>query len=367
MSRVAAKHNAINLAQGFPDFDPPAAVVEAAKRALDGDYHQYAVTWGAPPLRQALAAKIERTAGRPVDPETQLVVTCGSTEAMLASLLAVVNPGERVGIFTPHYENYGADSQLCGAQPVYIPLKAPDFVIDFDRVTAEMKRGMRALIVCNPANPSGKVFTRDELTKLLALCIAHGAYLITDEVYDHIVFAPHMHTYASALEGGAEHVITCASLSKTYAITGWRLGYVLGSARVIEAVRKVHDFLTVGAAAPLQQAAVTALALPASYYDDVLAAYTERRDVFLGYLRKTGLPFIEPQGAYYVLVDVSELGFADDEAAATWFTQEVGVAPVPGSAFFAYPESRYVRFHFAKRLETLHAAGERLLNLPRRT
>lgn len=364
MTRVAQAHGAINLAQGFPDYDPPREVVEAAKAALDGGFNQYAVTWGSPRLREALASKLGSWSGAPVDPERELVITCGSTEAMLASLLALINPGERVAIFSPYYENYGADSELCGAEPIFLPLEAPDFAVDLDAVRKAFAEGARALIVCNPSNPSGKVFARAELEALLALATEYDAWLIMDEVYEHIVYAPHVHCYAAGLPGAAERVITCGSLSKTYAITGWRLGYVRAPAAVCGAIKQVHDFLTVGAAAPLQEAAVAALLLPESYYTELSAAYAARRDCLLGYLAQAGLRFVEPQGAYYVLVDVSELGRGDDVAVAEWMSKEVGVTPVPGSSFFASAESRYVRLHFAKRLETLRAAGERLRRIP---
>jgi len=363
MTRVALEHDAINLAQGFPDFDPPREVVEAAVRALAGPHHQYAITWGAPRLRQALARKLSRTMGIPVDPERDLVVTCGSTEAMMAALLSVCDPGDRVIVFSPFYENYGADTLLAGAEPIYVPLRPPTYDFDPEELRRAFARGVKALVLCNPSNPSGKVFTRAELELVLALAAEHDAFVITDEVYEHIVYAPHRHTYASALPGAAGRVIHCGSLSKTYSITGWRLGYVMAHPSIIEAVRKVHDFLTVGAAAPLQEAAVTALSLPDGYYADLLAAYTRRRELFCGYLERAGLAFTRPQGAYYVMVDVERFGHASDTEFCLWLAREVGVAAVPGSSFFREPERRYVRLHFAKREETLHAAGERLLRL----
>ncbi len=363
MTRVALEHDAINLAQGFPDFDPPREVVEAAVRALAGPHHQYAITWGAPRLRQALARKLSRTMGIPVDPERDLVVTCGSTEAMMAALLSVCDPGDRVIVFSPFYENYGADTLLAGAEPIYVPLRPPTYDFDPEELRRAFARGVKALVLCNPSNPSGKVFTRAELELVLALAAEHDAFVITDEVYEHIVYAPHQHTYASALPGAAGRVIHCGSLSKTYSITGWRLGYVMAHPTIIEAVRKVHDFLTVGAAAPLQEAAVTALSLPDGYYADLVAAYTRRRDLFCGYLERAGLAFTRPQGAYYVMVDIERFGFANDTEFCRWLAREVGVAAVPGSSFFREPEHRYVRLHFAKRDATLHAAGERLLRL----
>ncbi len=363
MTRIAIEHGAINLSQGFPDFDPPAVLVEAARRALDGPHHQYAITWGAPRFRQALAAKLSRHIGIPVDADRNLVVTCGSTEAMLASLMSLVNPGQKVIVFSPFYENYGADTILSGAEPVYVSLRPPGYGFDPDELRAAFRLGVQAIVVCNPSNPSGKVFTREELELILSLAAEHDAYVVTDEVYEHIVYPPHRHVYAASLPEADGRVVMCGSLSKTYSITGWRLGYVLASPEVIDAVRKVHDFLTVGAAAPLQEAAVTALELPDSYYDGLLADYTRKRDVFLGYLDRTGLGYTRPQGAYYVMVDASPLGFGRDDELCEWLAREIGVAGVPGSSFFREPEHRYVRFHFAKKEETLHAAGERLLRL----
>jgi len=364
MSRLAARHQAINLAQGFPDFDPPEELLAALERATRGPFHQYAVTWGAPRFRQALAAKINRFSGLAIDPDQHLVVTCGSTEAMMVAMMTACNPGDRVIVFSPFYENYAADAILSGALPVYVPLRAPDFTYDpaeLERAFAEARP--KAIIVCNPSNPTGKVFTRDELGHILALAERHDAFVIMDEPYEHIVYAPHEHVYAAALPGAAERVITCNSLSKTYSITGWRLGYVHAAPAIIAQARKVHDFLTVGAAAPLQEAAVAGLELPDSYYAGLRGLYAAKRELFLGYLRQTGLPFTEPQGAYYVLVDVSALGFATDTAAAEWFVREIGVAGVPGSSFFREPEHRFIRFHFAKKEETLRAAGERLVRL----
>ncbi len=364
MTRVALQTNAINLSQGFPDFDPPPELVQAAHLALEGPYHQYAITWGAQNFRSALAQKLTRNLGVDVDPETNLVVTCGSTEAMLASLMSLVNPGERVIIFSPFYENYGADVILAGARPVYVELQPPDFVFDPDALAAAFATPAKAIVVCNPSNPCGKVFTKEELETIVDLAQRHDSYVITDEVYEHIVYPPHRHVYAASLPGGMERVVMCSSLSKTYSITGWRLGYVMANPKVIGAVRKVHDFLTVGAAAPLQQAAVTALNFPDDYYVRLTAEYLVRRQLLLEYLQQTGLPHNVPQGAYYVMLDVSSLGFADDTDFCRWMAHHVGVAAVPGSSFFARPEQRFVRLHFAKQHETLRGAGERLLKLP---
>jgi L-glutamine---4-(methylsulfanyl)-2-oxobutanoate aminotransferase len=363
MTRLANQHGAINLAQGFPDFDPPEELLSALERATRGPFHQYAVTWGAPRFRQALARKISHFTGLAVDPDQHLVVTCGSTEAMMVAMMTACNPGDKVIVFSPFYENYVADAILSGAEPIYIPLHAPDFHFDSDELARAFAQKPKAIIVCNPSNPTGKVFTRAELLEILKLAEQHDAFVITDEPYEHIVYAPHEHVYCAALPGALARVITCNSLSKTYSITGWRLGYVHAAPEIIAQARKVHDFLTVGAAAPLQEAAVAGLELPDSYYAGLRELYSKKRDLFLNYLRRTRLPFTEPQGAYYVLLDISSLGFACDTVAAEWFVREVGVAGVPGSSFFREPENRFIRFHFAKKEATLLAAGERLLKL----
>jgi len=363
MTRLANQHNAINLAQGFPDFNPPEELLLALEQATRGPFHQYAVTWGAPRFRQALARKISRFTGLSVDPDQHLVVTCGSTEAMMCAMMTACNPGDKVIVFSPFYENYAADAILSGAEPIYVPLRAPDFRYDADELARAFAQKPKAIIVCNPSNPTGKVFTRAELLEILALAERHDAFVIMDEPYEHIVYSPHEHVYAAALPGAFDRVITCNSLSKTYSITGWRLGYVHASPAIIAQARKVHDFLTVGAAAPLQEAAVAGLELPDAYYEGLKKLYSAKRELFLGFLRETGLPFTEPQGAYYVLLDISSLGFASDTVAAEWFVREVGVAGVPGSSFFREPENRFIRFHFAKKEETLRAAGERLKKL----
>lgn len=365
MSRVAARHNAINLAQGFPDWDPPAALVAAAKAALDEHRHQYAVTWGSAEIRQALAAKIGRCTGAPVDPDRELVVTCGATEAMMVAMMTVCDPGDRVGLFSPFYENYNADAILTGAQAVHVPLHPPHYRFDPSELRAAFASGLKAFVLCNPSNPCGRVFTREELIQIAALAEEFDTWVLTDEVYEHIVFAPHRHTYFSTLPGMASRTLMCSSLSKTFSITGWRLGYVQAAPEVIAQARKVHDFLTVGAAAPLQHAVVTALNFPAEYYAGLAAEYAESRDVLLGYLDRTGLDYSRPEGAYFVMVDISPFGYASDVEFAHWMTKEIGVAPVPGSSFFANGENRYIRLNFAKRPATLHAAGERLLKLRR--
>ncbi len=364
MTRIANECGAVNLSQGFPDFDPPAELVAAAERALrDGRHHQYAITWGAPRFREALAHKQSRWMGLDLDPNAHIVVTCGATEAMMAAMMTVCNPGDKVIVFSPFYENYGADCILSGAEPVYVPLNPPDFDFDPEALRHAFEKGVKALVLCNPANPTGKVFTPDELRCIADLAKEFDAFVITDEVYEHIVYAPHIHTYIAALPGMFERTISCGSLSKTYSITGWRLGYVIAPPEIISGVRKVHDFLTVGAAAPLQEAAVTALEFPDSYYEGLQADYTRKRDLFLGCLDRAGLRYTTPQGAYYVLVDLSDLGVTDDMAFCRRLAREIGVAAVPGSSFFREPVNHLIRLHFAKRDETLAAAGERLMKL----
>lgn len=351
------------MSQGFPDFDPPEEILAALERATRGPFHQYAVTWGAPRFREALAAKIRRFSGLPIDPDQHLVVTCGSTEAMIVAMMTACNPGDKVIVFSPFYENYAADAILSGAEPIYVPLHPPGFGFDSEDLAKAFAQKPKAIVVCNPSNPTGKVFTRAELLEILALAEKYDAFVITDEPYEHIVFAPHEHVHFAALPGAFERTITCNSLSKTYSITGWRLGYVQAAPAVIAQARKVHDFLTVGAAAPLQEAAVAGLELPDCYYEGLRELYTSKRELFLDLLRKTELPFSEPQGAYYVMVDISSLGFVDDTAASEWLIREIGVAGVAGSSFFREPVKHLIRFHFAKNEDTLRMAGERLMRV----
>ncbi|HZZ59021.1 MAG TPA: aminotransferase class I/II-fold pyridoxal phosphate-dependent enzyme [Opitutaceae bacterium] len=363
MTRVAQRCGAINLAQGFPDCDPPPALVQAAREAMDAGRHQYAVTWGAPELRAALAAKFTRCTGMAADPESEFVVTCGATEAMMVAMMTVCDPGDRVGLFSPFYENYNADAILTGATPVHVPLRPPDYRFNPDELRAAFRSGLKAFILCNPGNPSGRVFTREELTYLGALAQEYDAFLITDEVYEHIVFPPHRHTYLASLPGLRERTLSCSSLSKTFSITGWRIGYVHAPAALIAQARKVHDFLTIGAASPLQHAVVRALEFPADYYQRLAADYLDQREILCGYLDRAGLIHTRPEGAYFVMVDISRFGYASDRAFSEWMAEHIGVAPVPGSSFFPYPENRYVRLHFARGPKTLHAAGERLLRM----
>jgi L-glutamine---4-(methylsulfanyl)-2-oxobutanoate aminotransferase len=363
MTRISHRYGGINLSQGFPDFDPPAVLKDALARAAADGPHQYAITWGAADFREALAAKQRRFMGLDLDPDLHLVVTCGSTEAMMAAMMTVCEPGDKVIIFSPFYENYGADTILCGAEPVYVPLRPPDFLFDPDELRRAFEQRPKALILCNPANPTGRVFSPEELQLLAELAQEFDTWVITDEVYEHIVYAPHTHTYIASLPGMFERTLSCSSLSKTYSITGWRLGYIIGPEEAMEGARKVHDFLTVGAAAPLQAAAVPALQLPDDYYRGLAELYRGKRELFLSYLDRAGLSYTPPEGAYYVLVDAGEFGWADDLEFCEWLVREVGVAAVPGSCFFREPVRHLIRFHFAKQDETLHAAGERLLLL----
>lgn len=365
MTRVAQQHGAINLSQGFPDVDPPASLVQAAKDAMDAGRHQYAITWGSPELRTALADKLNRFTGMDVDAQRELVVTCGATEAMMVAMMTVCDPGDRVGLFSPFYENYNADAILTGAQPVHVPLHPPHYRFDPEELRAAFAGGLKAFILCNPSNPTGRVFTREELLGIASLAEEFDTFVITDEVYEHIVFDGRTHITFATLPGMAKRTLTCSSLSKTFSITGWRLGYVHALAPIVAQARKVHDFLTVGAAAPLQHAVVTALGYPKSYYEGLATEYANQRDILCSWLDRAGLSHTRPEGAYFVMVDISPWGFASDVEFAHWMTRDVGVAPVPGSSFFPYPENRYIRLNFAKKPATLHSAGERLLKLKR--
>ena len=364
MTRVSMQYGAINLSQGFPDFDPPREITDRLSEVAGLGPHQYALTWGAQNFREALAAKQEHFYGMKVDPDQEIVVTCGSTEAMMAAMMSVCNPGDKVVIFSPFYENYGADTILSGAEPVYVPLKPPAFGFDEEELEHAIKQpGVKALILCNPSNPCGKVFTREELKVIAELAIKYDIYVITDEVYEHIVYTPNVHTCIATLPGMRERTIICNSLSKTYSITGWRLGFVIASPEITDRVKKVHDFLTVGAAAPLMEAAVTGLKFGDDYYEKLREHYTHMRDLFTAGLEEIGLQFTRPQGAYYVLVDISEFGYESDLAFCEDLARKVGVGAVPGSSFFKEPENRYIRFHFAKQDATLNAALDRLAEI----
>lgn len=363
MTRIANKYGAVNLSQGFPDFNPPKQITDRLSEVASEGPHQYALTWGAKNFRDAIAAKYEHFSGIKVDPESEIVVTCGSTEAMMATMLSITNPKDKVVIFSPFYENYGADTILSGAEPIYVPLVPPDFTFSIEQLENAFKQGAKALILCNPSNPCGKAFTFEELTAIADVVKKYDAYVVTDEVYEHIVYAPNKHIYMQALDGMRERTIVCNSLSKTYSITGWRLGYVIANPEIIDRVKKVHDFLTVGAAAPLMEAATVGLKFDDKYYDELAAHYAHMKEVFVGGLEKLGLKYTDPQGAYYVLVDVSEFGVKDDVKFCEWLAQYVGVAAVPGSSFFREDVHNLIRFHFAKQDDTLNEAINRLAGL----
>lgn len=364
MTRVSNKYGAVNLSQGFPDFDPPKEITDRLRDIAPVGPHQYPITWGAQNFREALAAKQEHFSGLHIDPDEEIVVTCGSTEAMMSAMMTVCNPGDKVVIFSPFYENYGADTILTGAQPIYVPLKPPSYDFDPDELEAAVKQdGVKALVLCNPSNPSGKVFTEYELRIIADLAVKYDIYIITDEVYEHIIYEPHKHIYMATLPGMRERTLMCSSLSKTYSITGWRLGYVIAPPEITERVKKVHDFLTVGAAAPLMEAATVGLRFGDEYYRELQAHYTHMRDVLCGGLDDIGLIYTKPQGAYYVMVDISEFGYEDDQRFCEELAEKVGVGAVPGSSFFREPEHRYIRLHFAKKDETLYAALNRLADI----
>lgn len=364
MTRISNQYGAINLSQGFPDFEPPKEITDRLAQVAKEGPHQYALTWGAENFRQALAKKQEHFSGMKINPDSEIVVTCGSTEAMMAAMMSVCDPGDKVVVFSPFYENYGADAILSGSEPIYVPLNPPTFGFDADKLESAVKQeGVKALVLCNPSNPCGKVFTGEELQMIADLAIKYDIYVITDEVYEHIIYRPYRHTYISTLPGMAERTIICNSLSKTYSITGWRLGYVIASPHIIERVKKVHDFLTVGAAAPLMEGAVVGLQFDDSYYEQLQNHYTHKRELFLNGLEQIGLNFTRPEGAYYVLVDISQFGYENDEQFCTDLIQKVGVAAVPGSSFFQEDVRHLIRFHFAKQDETLYQALDRLADI----
>ncbi|MGM9537676.1 MAG: pyridoxal phosphate-dependent aminotransferase [Candidatus Onthomonas sp.] len=367
MTRISNQQpGSINLSQGFPDFDPPREITDALARAAQEGPHQYAITFGAPNFRQALADKYSASMGRSIDSEQEVLVTCGSTEAMMAAVMTVCNPGDKIIIFSPFYENYGADAILSGAEPIFVPLTPPEFSFDPAVLEDAFRQGAKALILCNPSNPCGKVFTREELTLIGNLAQKYDAFVITDEVYEHIVFAPYQHISMASLPGMWERTITCNSLSKTYSITGWRLGFLMGPAGVVEAAKKVHDFLTVGAAAPLQEAACVGLRFGPEYYDWLRELYTKKRDLLCDGLDRLGLKHTRPQGTYFVLLDISDFlamerfrGWTDLQF-CEWMIREIGVAAVPGSSFFREPVNHLIRLHFARGEEVIAEAVRRL-------
>jgi aminotransferase len=367
MTRLAARHDAVNLAQGFPDFPAPAAVKDAAIAAIQQDINQYAVTWGAQPLRTAIAADAARWAGLTVDPDREVTVCCGSTEAMIATLLAIVDPGDEVIVFEPFYENYGPDAILSGAVPRFVRLHPPVgpggcWMYDPADLAAAFSTRTRAIVINTPHNPTGKVFTRDELTDIARLCQQWDVIAVTDEIYEHMVYDDARHVRLAAIEGMAERTVTINSVSKTFSVTGWRVGWAVAPPDLTDAIRKVHDFLTVGAAAPLQAAAASALRSPDGYFDELAKAYAQRRQMLTGTLERAGFVCHQPAGAYYIMTEVSSFGFSDDVAFVRHLVTEVGVAAVPGSSFFSVPADgcQYVRFCFCKTPETLAAAGDRL-------
>lgn len=363
MTRVSLQYGAVNLSQGFPDFDPPKEILDRLAEVAHEDYHQYSITWGAQNFRETLAEKQSKFMGRSIDPNSEIVVTCGSTEAMMAAMMTVTDPGDKVIVFSPFYENYGADAILSGAEPIYVPLYPPEFDFNPDELEAAFKQHPKALILCNPSNPCGKVFTYNELKFIADLAEKYDTFVITDEVYEHIVYAPNRHVYFATLPGMWERTISCSSLSKTYSITGWRLGYIIAPSNIIEVAKKVHDFLTVGAAAPLQEAAVTGLRFGDEYYDDLREKYTAKRDLFIKGLNDIGIKHTVPQGAYYVMLDISEFGFESDLEFCDVLARDVGVGAVPGSSFFREPVNSLIRLHFAKKDETLYEALNRLSDI----
>jgi len=371
MTRINNQHNGINLAQGMPNFPPPKEIIEAAHRAIDGDFHQYAITWGAPRLRQAIADKYRRCYGMEVDPDRNVTVCCGSTETMLATLMAVLNPGDEVIIFEPFYENYGPGCIMSQAEPVYVPLEPPDFAFDADRLRKAVSPRTRAIIFNSPNNPSGKVFSRVELQVIADVCIEHDLLAITDEIYEHILYDGETHIPIATLPGMADRTITISGISKSYSVTGWRIGYAVASPELSVGIRRAHDFITVGAPHPLQEAAVTALNLPDSYYVYLRESYEKRRDLLFGKVEEAGFTAYKPKGAYYILTDVAhwlpEYGCADDHEFAMFLVKEIGVATVPGSSFYSTKDlgRTKIRFCFPKTNDMLIEAGRRLQRLRR--
>jgi aspartate/methionine/tyrosine aminotransferase len=369
MTREALKHGAVNLSQGFPDFSAPSDIKRAAMQAIDDDINQYAITWGARDFREAIAKKTKWYLDLEIDPETEITVTCGSTEGMIAAMMATVDPGEEVIVFEPFYENYAPDAILSDATPRHVPLRAPDWTFDRDELRSAFNQQTRAIIVCNPNNPTGKVFTRDEMEFIAGLCQEFDALCFTDEIYEHIIYprenARIQHISMAQIPNMRERTVIVNSMSKTYSVTGWRVGYCIAPAKITSGIRKVHDFLTVGAAAPLQAAGAYALNLPAQYYQKLQAEYQTRRDVLLPVLQQAGFKTFRPDGAYYIMTDISAFGFANDVEFTKHLIREIGVACVPGSSFYSVAErgAQQVRFCFCKKDETLNRAAERLEKL----
>jgi aspartate/methionine/tyrosine aminotransferase len=368
MTRLAFKHNAVNLSQGYPDFPAPEEIKRAAHEAIDADINQYAITWGAKRLRDAIAGKFRRTQGVSVNPEREITVCCGSTEAMISSMLAIVNPGDEVVVFEPFYENYGPDAILSGATTKYVKLRPPDWSFDPDELAAAFGPKTKAIILNSPNNPTGKVFERRELEIIRDQCVRWNAFAITDEIYEHMLYDGAEHISMASVEGMRDRTVTINALSKTYSVTGWRVGWAIAPPEVTASIRKVHDFLTVGAAAPLQDAGAKALEFPASYYEKLARDYDVKRQRLLGILTEAGFRCFRPRGAYYIMTDISAFGFANDFAFAKYLVEEIGVAAVPGSSFFRDRSdgSSIVRFTFCKKETTLAAAAERLAKLKAR-
>lgn len=360
MTLVANNYNSINLAQGFPEFDPPVEILNRLQEISLTGPHQYSITCGAKNLREAIAKKHEKLTGNTTNPDENIVVTCGGTEAMMASMMAITNPGDKVIIFSPFYENYKADAILSGASPIFVKLNPPNFDFDINELENAFKQNPKAIILCNPSNPSGKVFTREELQIIADFAEKYDTYVVTDEVYEHIVYKPYVHTYFASLPKMKDRTITTTSLSKTYSITGWRLGYTIANKEITQAIKSVHDFLTVGAAAPLQEAAIVGLNFGDEYYEKLQEKYTHKRDIFLNGLKEIGLDFYSPQGTYFVMVDISKFNRKSDYDFCVELSQKIGVTPVPGSSFFKDDNNDYVRFHFAKNDDTLIEAINRL-------
>jgi aminotransferase len=367
MTRLALQHNAVNLAQGFPDFPAPAELKQAAIAAIEENFNQYSITWGAKPFRNAIAAKYRRTYGLEFDPEREITVCCGSTEGMIASLLATTNQGDEIVVFEPYYENYHPDTQLCGATRRLVSLKPPDWSFDCEELRAAFSSRTKAVIINTPNNPTGKLFNREELEFIASLCQEFDALAITDEIYEHIIYDGQKHIPIISLPGMRNRSILINSMSKTYSVTGWRVGWVLAAPDITDSIRKVHDFLTVGAATPLQQAGVLALSLPEDYYTSLARNYTDKRDAIVRILNTAGFRCFHPHGAYYVMTDISDFGFHDDTSFASYLVEKIGVAAVPGSSFYhnSSSGSQQIRFCFCKNYETLEEAGKRLSRIPR--
>ncbi len=365
MTRLALRYGAVNLSQGFPDFPAPAEIKNAAKAAIDADINQYAITWGAKKFRDAIAAKFERTQGVAVDPEREITVCCGSTEAMMSSMMAIINPGDEVVVFEPFYENYGPDAILSGATPRFVKLQPPDWKFDPDELASAFGPATKAIILNTPNNPTGKVFERAEFECIRDLCVRWNTFAITDEIYEHMLYDGAQHISLASLEGMRERTLTINALSKTYSVTGWRVGWVIAPPEVTAAIRKVHDFLTVGAAAPLQEAGAVAMQFPQSYYDTLAREYAARRERMLRILGGAGFKCFKPRGAYYIMTDISAFGFPDDVAFAQYLVKEIGVAAVPGSSFYRDPANgrTHLRFTFCKKESTFQAATERFAKL----